>query len=63
MAARVKELLANDELRNEMGRRAAETARRRFDARRMVSDYLDWYYEILESEGRNVSEFEPQKGS
>ena len=52
MAARISQLLENDNLRHTFGCRAADTARRRFDLVRQVEDYLNWYYEILEKWSR-----------
>lgn len=50
MIDRVLHLLSNMELCRQMGQNAAEDARKRFDHERYVSDYLDWYYEILEAD-------------
>jgi glycosyltransferase involved in cell wall biosynthesis len=49
MAAAIQQLLQDDTLHYQMSIRAAETARQRFDANRMVEDYLEWYQEILSS--------------
>src|SRR5262249_9056126 len=46
MAAAIEHLLRDDALRGCLGRNAARTARARFDLRRQVGDYLDWYGEI-----------------
>jgi glycosyltransferase involved in cell wall biosynthesis len=43
MAAAIGRLLADDELRGAMGRRAADEARRRFALERQVDDYLSYY--------------------
>jgi len=47
MAARVKQLLENGDLRQRMAARAAETAVGRFGLQRMVEDYLAFYEEIV----------------
>lgn len=47
IAARLVQLLGDQSLRESMGRRAADTARDRFGAMRMTSDYLAWFDEIL----------------
>ena len=47
MAARVKQLLENGDLRQRMGARAAETAVDRFGLQRMVEDYLAFYEQIV----------------
>jgi len=48
MAGRILGLLADGDLRQEIGRLAAEDAARRFGLERMVKGYLDAYQEILE---------------
>lgn len=47
MAHRVTQLLTDETLRRTFSAAAAATARQRFDVKRMVADYLDWYREIL----------------
>ena len=47
MATAIHKLLHNHKLRHCMGIQAAKMARERFDAKRMVADYLTWYEEIL----------------
>ena len=47
MAARVEDLIRDDELRLKMGRQAAESARRRFDLGTQVKRYLDFYEEAI----------------
>ncbi len=47
MAAAMQKILQDTSLHHQMSIRAAETARQRFDANRMVEDYLEWYREIL----------------
>jgi glycosyltransferase involved in cell wall biosynthesis len=47
MAARVAQLLANDELREKVGQQAAESARQCFDLERQASEYLKWYEDIV----------------
>jgi glycosyltransferase involved in cell wall biosynthesis len=49
MADRIKLLLNDSTLRQAMALRAAEDARKRFDLDRQVSDYLEWYLEILDN--------------
>ncbi len=55
MAAAIELLLKHDAARQEMGRRAAETARRKFDQQRMISDYLAWYAQILQQNTVNAA--------
>jgi hypothetical protein len=52
MAGRVEQLLRQPHRRIDMGRRAAETARLRFDLEHQVNAYLDWYESILHPSGR-----------
>jgi len=47
MARAITHLLADEAKRREFSRQAREDAVARFDARRMVDDYLAWYREIL----------------
>lgn len=47
MAKAAITLLRDDPLRRTFAKGAAEDARKRFDAERMVDDYLRWYQEIL----------------
>jgi len=47
MAARVDFLLKNEEIRYCMGKRAAENARLRFNLDQQVTEYLDWYSEVI----------------
>ncbi|MFH1942566.1 MAG: glycosyltransferase [bacterium] len=47
MGKAIMTMLTDDAFRRGCGRRAAEDARKRFDVRRMVDDYLHWYREIL----------------
>lgn len=49
LACHVVMLLENDDLRQSMGNNAVSMARSRYDLRRMVSEYLDWYQELLSS--------------
>lgn len=53
MAARVVQLIEDEELRLRMGAEAAQDARKRFDVQMMAGAYLRWYDKIL-------SEFESQ---
>ena len=46
MAKRVEHLLQEPERRRQLGRRAQEIARQRFDANRHVQDYLHWFADI-----------------
>jgi len=45
-------LLKNDNLRNQMGFRAAHSVRSRFDRERQANDLLTWYAEIVEDRSR-----------
>jgi glycosyltransferase involved in cell wall biosynthesis len=47
MAAAIQKLLQDNTLYRQMSTQAAETARQRFDANRMVGEYLEWYQKIL----------------
>jgi glycosyltransferase involved in cell wall biosynthesis len=47
MSAAVACLLDDDRLRGRLGDAAAADARRRFDLKRQVRDYIDWYSEVL----------------
>ena len=47
MAARIEQLLADDELRQRMGARAAEVARERFNLDRQVDEHLSFFDEIV----------------
>jgi len=46
MATRVAILLEDDSLRQDMGLRAVQAARDRFDLSRQVDDYLEWYQDV-----------------
>ena len=48
MASRIEQMLSDDGLHREMGAQAAKVARSRFDLEQQVSEYLNWYQEILE---------------
>jgi len=48
MAFQIEQLLSNGDLHREMGAQAAKAARMRFNLERQVSEYLNWYQEILE---------------
>jgi glycosyltransferase involved in cell wall biosynthesis len=48
MAGRALCLLRDEPMRREMGARAAESARRRFDLERQVNAYLEWYREMVD---------------
>ena len=48
MAAAILRLLGDDALRRRLGENAAKDAQRRFDLRRQVRDYLQWYEDLLE---------------
>jgi len=43
MAARVVQLIEDEELKLKMGAEAAQDARGRFDVERMVGEYLRWF--------------------
>jgi glycosyltransferase involved in cell wall biosynthesis len=47
LALQIEKLLADQDLRQQMGQQAAEAGRQRFDLNRHVDDYLGWYNEIL----------------
>lgn len=47
LAERVRQLLAQDGLRREMGERAAARARAEFGVQHMTRNYLAWYAEVL----------------
>jgi len=51
MAVRTLEILSNDRLRECMSKNAAEMARRRYNIKRQVESYLNWYVDILERNG------------
>jgi glycosyltransferase involved in cell wall biosynthesis len=46
LAERLTQLLSDHDLRQRVGTCSVEAARRRFDLRRQVDDYLDWYSEM-----------------
>ncbi len=48
MAFRIEQMLSDDGLRREMGAQAAKVARGRSSLEQQVSEYLNWYQEILE---------------
>ena len=48
MAERSLEILSNDSLRREMGRRGRETAKARFCADRIIKLYEDYYRKVLD---------------
>jgi glycosyltransferase involved in cell wall biosynthesis len=56
LAARIEQLVDNEEIRNRMGDRAEEDAQMRFGLERQVKDYLDWYHEILQKWGLSRSQ-------
>jgi glycosyltransferase involved in cell wall biosynthesis len=47
MAHRIEQLLTNRDLREEMGAKAFQSAKCRFDLKMQTKAYLDWYKEIL----------------
>lgn len=47
MAARICELLTDDDKLKRMGTAAVEYARQNFDEDRMASEYLDWYEHVI----------------
>lgn len=47
MAARIAQLLADEELRRKMGAKAAEVARERFNLDRQVDEHLEWFADIV----------------
>lgn len=50
MASSIKTLLDSPSLQQQMGEQAEQMARQRFDAVRMVNEYLGWYHDILSCE-------------
>jgi glycosyltransferase involved in cell wall biosynthesis len=48
MARRAEQILSDPALRGALSEQAAESARRRFDLKRVIADYLDWYREAIE---------------
>lgn len=51
MAERILKLIASEPLRHSMGQNGSRQAKRAFDAKRMIDDYLTWYDEILINSG------------
>ena len=47
MAARIEQILSNNDLYQQMGRAAVDSAQRRFDLERAAEDYLNWYEDII----------------
>lgn len=47
MAARIEQLLNDDELRQRMGLQAAEVARKKFSLDRQVDEHLEWFADIV----------------
>jgi glycosyltransferase involved in cell wall biosynthesis len=47
LASRLVQVLSDDALRQRMGIQAAKVARRRFDLRRQVDAYLEWYAKLV----------------
>jgi glycosyltransferase involved in cell wall biosynthesis len=43
----IERFLDDDTLRYRLSENAAQDARKRFDLRREVDDYLEWYKELL----------------
>ena len=52
MACAIERLLKNGNLRCRLAENAANDARQRFDQKREVMEYLDWYQEIEDSATR-----------
>ena len=52
MACAIERLLKNRNLRYRLAENAANDARQRFDQKREVMEYLDWYQEIEDSATR-----------
>jgi glycosyltransferase involved in cell wall biosynthesis len=52
MAGAIERLLKNGNLRCRLAENAANDARQRFDQKREVMEYLDWYQEIEDSATR-----------
>jgi glycosyltransferase involved in cell wall biosynthesis len=47
MANRIVRLAEDDDLRLQLGRKAVEDVKNRFDLERQADDYLNWYTEII----------------
>jgi glycosyltransferase involved in cell wall biosynthesis len=47
MALLIEELLSDEDLSEDMGAKAVQTAQERFDIKQQVESYLNWYKEIL----------------
>ena len=64
MAASIEQLLDNEALCRQVGENAARDARERFDLRRQVNDYLEWYEQLREQGyvSARVTDPGPQKG-
>ena len=54
MALRLTQMLYDYTMGIRMGKQAAEVARARFDLRRQVDAYLNWYQEIVNHAGQEV---------
>ena len=52
MGAAIAVVLRDEPLRLQLGRNAARTAAREYDAEQQCAVYLDWYHHILERRGR-----------
>jgi len=55
LAAAITELLGDASRRRSLGERAVDEARRRFDAKKMVSEYLEWYAQTRSAAGEDQS--------
>ena len=53
MATATRRLLANNDLCAAVGQAAAAEARRRFGLERQISEFLDWYDEIIQDWQQN----------
>lgn len=56
LAAQLTHILSNDSTRESMGRLAVEAARLRYDFRRQVDAYLEWYHELESNPAESVRE-------
>jgi glycosyltransferase involved in cell wall biosynthesis len=52
LAEKVVQIVTDSELRENIARRAAETARRRYSFERQVDAYLQWYHEVINEKGK-----------
>ena len=56
MAARIVQLLSEQNINKGMGGMAAESARRKFGLGRQTDAYLDWYHELVREKTRRIKD-------